>query len=91
MRKKVPNAYFDCNCMIRDPNKYVEEFSKSGANRMCFHIESEIDSLEKLIYKIKENNMRVGVAVKPKTIIDHTILKFLDQKLIDMILVMSVG
>lgn len=77
--------------MIRDPNKYVEEFSKSGADQMCFHIESEIDSIEKLIHKIKENNMRVGVAVKPKTIIDHTILKFLDLKLIDMILVMSVG
>ncbi len=77
--------------MIRDPYKYVEEFSKSGADQMCFHIESEIDSLESLIYKIKENKMRVGVALKPKTVIDHSILKFLDLKLIDMILVMSVG
>jgi pentose-5-phosphate-3-epimerase len=32
---------------------------------MTFHIESNIDCLQKLIEKIKENKMRVGVAVKP--------------------------
>jgi ribulose-phosphate 3-epimerase len=85
------NAFFDCHCMISDPNKYVEEFAKSGADQMTFHIESNIDSLEKLIYKIKENKMRVGVAIKPNTLIDHTILKYLDEKAIDMILIMSVG
>jgi ribulose-phosphate 3-epimerase len=90
LRKKLPTTFFDCHCMISDPNKYVEEFSESGASQMTFHIESEIDSLEKLITKIHEKNMRVGVAVKPKTIIDHTITKFLDLGLIDMILVMSV-
>lgn len=85
------NAFFDCHCMISDPYKYVEEFSKCGADQMTFHIEANIDSLEKLIYKIKENKMRVGVAIKPKTLIDHTILKYLDEKVIDMILIMSVG
>lgn len=89
LRKRF-DTFFDCHCMISDPMKYVEEFSKSGADQMTFHIEANIDSLEKLIYKIKEKNMRVGVAVKPKTVIDHTITKFLDQNLIDMILVMSV-
>ena len=57
---------------------------------MTFHIESNIDCLQKLIEKIKENKMRVGVAVKPNTIIDHTIHNFIDKGLIDMILVMSV-
>jgi ribulose-phosphate 3-epimerase len=91
LRKKLNSTFFDCHCMISDPEKYVEEFSKSGADQMTFHIEANIDSLEKLITKIKENNMRVGVAVKPNTLIDHTITKFLDQNLIDMMLVMSVG
>lgn len=84
------NAFFDCHCMISDPNKYVQEFSKSGADQMTFHVEANIDSLEKLIMKIKDNKMRVGLAVKPKTVIDHTITRFLDQGLIDMMLVMSV-
>ena len=83
-------AFFDCHCMISHPEKYVEEFSKSGADQMTFHVEANIDSLEKLIVKIKENKMRVGLAVKPKTVIDHTITRFLDQNMIDMILVMSV-
>jgi ribulose-phosphate 3-epimerase len=89
LRKKT-NIFFDCHCMISDPLKYVEDLSKTGADQMTFHIESNIDCLQKLIEKIKENKMRVGVAVKPNTIIDHTVHKFLDEGLIDMILVMSV-
>ena len=57
---------------------------------MTFHIESNIDCLQKLIEKIKENKMRVWVAVKPNTIIDHTIHNFIDKGFIDIILVMSV-
>lgn len=89
LRKRV-SAFFDCHCMISDPMKYVEDLSKSGADQMTFHIEANIDSLESLILKIKENNMRVGVALKPKTAIDHTVTKFLDAGMIDMMLVMSV-
>jgi ribulose-phosphate 3-epimerase len=90
LRSKM-DTFFDCHCMISDPYRYVEDFAKSGADQMTFHIEAEIDSLEKLINRIKEKNMRVGVAIKPNTLVDHTILKYLDQKVIDMILIMSVG
>jgi len=76
--------------MISDPYKWVESLAKSGGDQMTFHIEANIDSLEQLIMKIRENKMRVGVALKPKTLLDHTITKFLDQKLIDMILIMTV-
>lgn len=89
LRKRF-STFFDCHCMISDPMKYVEELSKSGADQMTFHIESNIDSIEKLIWKIKDNKMKVGVAIKPNTIIDHTITKYLDENLIDMILVMTV-
>jgi ribulose-phosphate 3-epimerase len=89
LRKKV-DCFFDCHCMISDPMKYVEALSKCGGDQMTFHIESNIDDMEKLIEKIKENNMKVGLALKPKTLIDHTITKFLDKNMIDMILVMSV-
>ena len=64
--RKRTNIFFDCHCMITDPLKYVEDLAKTGANQMTFHIESNIDSLQKLIEKIKENKMRVGVAVKPR-------------------------
>ncbi len=57
---------------------------------MTFHVESNIDSMEKLITKIKEKDMKVGMAIKPKTLLDHTIVKFIDKGLIDMFLVMTV-
>lgn len=91
LRKKLPNTFFDCHCMIEDPMKYVIELSESGASQMTFHLESSIESLDKLIYKIKDNNMKVGLAIKPKTLLeDYTIDKFVNQGLIDMFLVMTV-
>ncbi len=90
LRKKIPDTFFDCHCMISDPMKYVEPLAKTGASQMTFHIESNIDSVEKLIERIKENNMKVGLAIKPKTLLDHTITKFIDKGLIDMFLVMTV-
>lgn len=35
--------------------------------------------------------MKAGLAIKPKTLIDHTITSILDKNLIDMVLIMTVG
>ena len=50
-------------------------------------IHSEIENVEKYIDKIKENNIKVGIALNPET--DINILNSYIQK-IDLILVMSV-
>ena len=57
--RKITNIFFDCHCMIVDLLKYVEDLSKTRADQITFHIESNIDCLQKLIEKIKENKMRV--------------------------------
>lgn len=90
LRKKLPDTFFDCHCMISDPMKYVETLCQCGGSQMTFHVESNIDDMEKLIEKIKEQKMKVGLAIKPKTLLDHTITKYLDKNLIDMFLVMTV-
>lgn len=90
LRKKYKSTFFDCHCMISDPMKYVETLSDVGSDQMTFHVEANIDEMEKLIEKIKEKKMKVGLAVKPKTLIDYTITKYLDKNLIDMFLVMTV-
>lgn len=51
----------------------------------------KIGNIEELIAKIKKNNMKAGLAIKPKTLLDHTILGLLDKNLFDMVLVMTVG
>lgn len=90
LRKTFPDTFFDCHCMIADPYFYVDPLADAGGSQMTFHIESTIDDKEKLIEKIKSRGMKVGLAVKPKTLIDHTITKFLDKNMIDTFLVMTV-
>ena len=75
--------------MISEPQKYVDEFIKSGANLIVFHIETmenKEDTLV-LIHHIKENNVQVGISIKPNTPVD-AIQDYLS--LLDVVLVMSV-
>ena len=66
---KVTNLFLDVHLMISEPQKYVDEFIKSGANLIVFHIETmenKEDTLA-LIHHIKENNVQVGISIKPNT------------------------
>ena len=86
---KVTNLFLDVHLMISEPQKYVDEFIKSGANLIVFHIETmenKEDTLA-LIHHIKENNVQVGISIKPNTPVD-TIQDYLS--LLDVVLVMSV-
>lgn len=40
---------------------------------------------------IRSAGMRPALALKPKTLIDHTLIEIFDKKLFDMILIMTVG
>ena len=89
LRKKL-NTFFDCHCMISEPWKWINDFADSGANQITFHYESDIGNVEDLIAKIHEKNMKAGLAIKPKTLLDHTILGLLDKNILDMVLIMTV-
>ena len=86
---KVTNLFLDVHLMISEPQKYVNEFIKSGANLIVFHIEA-MDNKEDtlvLIHHIKENGVRVGISIKLNTPVD-TIQDYLS--LLDVVFVMSV-
>lgn len=86
---KVTSLFLDVHLMISEPQKYVDEFIKSGANLIVFHIETmenKEDTLA-LIHHIKENNVQVGISIKPNTPVD-AIQDYLS--LLDVVLVMSV-
>ena len=53
---KVTNLFLDVHLMISEPQKYVDEFIKSGANLIVFHIET------------MEN--KEGISIKPNTPVD---------------------
>lgn len=85
---KVTDKYLDVHLMINDPFKYVDNFIASNASLIVFHYEAvEENEIDKLIKHIKNNNVDVGIAIKPDTCQD--VLKpFLSQ--LDLVLVMSV-
>ena len=85
---KVSNLFLDVHLMISHPDKYADEFIKSGAQLITFHIEAlKSAQVLKLIKHIKSKKVKVGIAIKPKTKVE-SILPYL--KLIDLVLVMSV-
>ncbi len=85
--KKKTKIPFDVHLMISPVHKYIEAYSKAGADIITIHPEATKD-LKSSILKIKELEKKVGVSLNPETNID-IILKYLDQ--IDLVLIMSVN
>ena len=90
MKKALPDAFLDCHLMVSDPAKWVEPLKEAGGDQMVFHYEAEIENIEDLIQDIKNHGMKVGLAVKPKTPVDDTLMDLLRKDIIDMFLVMTV-
>ncbi len=84
--RKLSHLIFDVHLMISDPQKYVDDFIKAGADIITFHAESNAD-IGSLIDYIKEHDVKVGLAISPKTPHD-IVLPYLDK--LDMVLVMTV-
>jgi len=80
------NKIFDVHLMVNRVQKFIDDYIKAGSDIISFHIEIE-DDLKKLISKIKENNIKCGIAIKPKTPWDK-IKSYLDE--IDQVIVMTV-
>ena len=57
---------FDVHLMIYRVEKFLDDYINAGSNIITFHYEID-ENLNKLIDKIKQNKIKVGIAVKPKT------------------------
>ncbi len=77
---------FDVHLMINRVNKFLDDYIKAGSNIITFHYEINED-LNKLIDKIKQNKIKVGIALKPKTTCEE-IKKYLH--LVDQVIIMTV-
>ena len=77
---------FDVHLMISPVHKYIEDYSKAGADIVTIHPEAT-DNLIDSINLIKKLNKKVGVSLNPNTKLD-IIDKVLDK--IDLVLIMSV-
>jgi ribulose-phosphate 3-epimerase len=77
----------DCHLMIENPDKYIPDFVKAGADMISVHIEGAIH-LHRTITLIKEHGMKAGIALNPVTPLEYA---FEAVELVDFILLMSVN
>ena len=77
----------DVHLMIKNPDKYLEDFIKAGANSITVHQE-EVIHLDRTLNRIKELGAKAGVAINPSTPV-NTLTEI--AELADLILVMSVN
>lgn len=76
----------DIHLMVEDVDSYIDKYKYLNPSYITFHVEVKQD-IDYLINKIKSNNIKVGLAIKPNTSID-ALYPYLDK--IDLVLVMSV-
>ena len=85
------DLFFDVHLMVSNPFDMLIPFINAGANGISFHIEATESRFtfppKILINTIKKNNLKCGLALKPKTPFS-IIKKYLEH--IDYIVVMSV-
>ena len=85
--KKTTSKVMDVHLMIVNPEKYISEFKKAGADILTVHYEA-CPHLHSTLQLIKAQGMKAGVAINP-----HTSVELLKDviKDIDVVCVMSVN
>ena len=85
--KKHSSIKFDVHLMISPVHKYIEDYSKAGADIITVHPEAT-ENLKSSILKIKKLGKKAGVSLNPESEIS-----LIDNHLgeIDLVLIMSVN
>jgi ribulose-phosphate 3-epimerase len=85
--KKMTKLPLDCHLMMENPDRYVEQFIKAGAEFVTVHPESE-GYIFGALDKIKTLGCRAGLALRPATPVS-VVKDYI--KYIDMLLIMTVN
>lgn len=85
--RKVTNLPLDVHLMIVNPERYVSDFIKAGANILTIHVEASTH-LHRTVWLIKEHRIKAGVSLNPATSLT-TVEEIIND--IDLLLIMSVN
>jgi len=85
--KRVTNLPLDVHLMIENPQQFIPDFIKAGADLLSVHIES-CPHIHRTISMIKQAGLKAGVALNPGTPLG-TLSEVLST--VDYILIMSVN
>ena len=78
---------FDAHLMIAQPERFIEEFARAGANGITVHAEACVH-LQRVLAQMRDAGARAGVALNPATPPD--VLEYVMDD-VDLILVMTVN
>lgn len=84
--RKVTNLPLSAHLMISQPERFIDEFIRSGCSQVSFYLESEGEPL-KMIKKLHSNGVDAGLVINPDVPVSK-IEPYIDK--IDFVLVMSV-
>ncbi|KAG2452921.1 hypothetical protein HYH02_002264 [Chlamydomonas schloesseri] len=103
--RKHTDAFLDCHLMVSNPEQWVKDFAKAGADMYTFHLEAAAgpgpddwhalspdaphQAVVDLCHGIRAAHMHVGIAIKPSTP-PELVAPYVAEGLVDMVLVMTV-
>ncbi len=85
--RRATDLPLDVHLMIEDPDRFVSEFIRAGADWLTVHVEACVH-LDRCLAEIKRQGAKAGVSLNPSTP-PETLAYALDK--VDRILVMSVN
>jgi ribulose-phosphate 3-epimerase len=85
--RKLTSLPFDCHLMIVEPERYVDDFRKAGADIITFHYEATPHA-HRLLQHLRDIGAKAGIGINPAT---PTSMLVDIVELCDQILVMSVN
>ncbi|MCB2196781.1 MAG: ribulose-phosphate 3-epimerase [Bacteroidetes bacterium] len=85
--KKHAKKPLDVHLMIVDPDRYIDDFQKAGADILTVHYEV-CKHLHRTVQNIKSKGMKAGVSLNPHTPV-HLLQDIITD--IDLVLIMSVN
>lgn len=84
--RPVTKKPLDVHLMIEEPERYVEDFAKAGADYLTIHVEST-KNVAAVLGQIRDLGVLPGITLKPGTPIESL---FPYLKLVDLVLIMTV-
>jgi ribulose-phosphate 3-epimerase len=85
--RKLTTLPFDCHLMIVEPERYVDDFRKAGADYITFHYEATPHA-HRLLQYLRSIGAKAGIGINPATPVAMLVDIIED---IDLLLVMSVN
>ncbi|MDM8533038.1 ribulose-phosphate 3-epimerase [Anaerolineales bacterium HSG25] len=85
--RPITKLPLDVHLMIANPDRYLADFAKAGADNITVHVET-CPHLHRTIQAIKELGLTAGVTLNPAT---STVMLDEVLSLVDLVLVMSVN